>query len=139
MLRGCVSGAARGCRLRSGAGRVAAVSPAMQAVGVRGTTHTLVLKLTKIAGLSDAVEAVQERGAARALRARGFSASTEHGHAPADCLEKVWNDCALSAMVVDLLLTNLRANGAHETTEDRFAVWAISGLVDAAREIGLEI
>src|SRR4051794_21553310 len=64
-------------------------------------------KQPKVESLSDVVEIAQERGARRAIATRGFVTTSEHSHAPADCLQTVWNDRMLSAMVVDILSLDL--------------------------------
>lgn len=93
----------------------------------------------KVESLSDVVEVMQDRGARRSLATAGFAAATEHRHVPpADCLELIWGDRMLSAMVVDILSVNLLGSGVKDTVEDRFVVWAISGLVEAAGAIGLK-
>jgi hypothetical protein len=92
----------------------------------------------KVESLSDVVEVVQERAARRSMAARVTPTVTARLHEPADCLEAIWSDRMLSAMVVDILSINLVEHGVTDTVEDRFVVWAISGLFEAAGVLGLK-
>ena len=42
-------------------------------------------------------------------------------------------------MVIDILSDDMLAKGLEDSSEDRFMIWAISGLVQGLRVIGLEI
>lgn len=42
-------------------------------------------------------------------------------------------------MVIDILSSDVLAKGLRDSTEDRFMIWAISGLLQASQDIGMEI
>ncbi|MCW2497286.1 hypothetical protein [Jatrophihabitans sp.] len=93
----------------------------------------------KVESLSDVVEVMQERGARRSVAMRWTATPTEHDHVPpADCLETVWSNRMFAAMVVDILSLDLFKHGVQDTLEDQFVRFAISGLIETARILGLE-
>jgi hypothetical protein len=64
----------------------------------------------------------------------------QHSHTLADCVETVWSDRMLSAMVIDILSLDLIKHGVQQDTlEDQFVMFAMSGLLDAAKITGLKI